>query len=703
MSNRDDRFKLTPPLCSLILLWFVLVVYSNTFDASWHMDDIPNIVNNRPLHIDNLMPRTLWQAFFAKPGHSGTYYRPIPCLTFALNWYFGQNNPWGYHLVNIVIHGLTAIVIYLVVLQLFQTPALVCRYEHHTFQSVALLCALLWAVHPLQTQAVTYIVQRMAQLAALFYLTGMLWYVKGRLSRTQKERWLYLAGCGFCGVLGVMSKENAAMLPVSLMLVEVCFFQQGPLKIKTRYLVLATCGVASLVYILGIYLFMGGDYLFFLKGYSTRSYTPLQRLFTEARILWLYLSQLALPLPGRLSIEHDVVVSTSLFSPWTTLPAAMGIVAMIGAALAGIRKFPAVAFGVLFFFLNHLVESSVIGLELTFEHRNYLPDVFLFLPLAIGIQSWLARIQSRGHKSRLTAAKALVALVVLSLGTGTYIRNRTWQTNDTLWLDALTKAPNSARALNTLAIRLAWAPHATAQQMNKAIELFQRSLSGNKSRTLVDADIYGNIANVYSKKGEYIKAMGYFDKAIDADPGNLKVRADKAFCMIKMGAYTQAYEITRHLIEKAPDRFRYLNTAGFILLWLESPQDALVFLQKALRIAPYESKVLLNIGAAMKMLGHYSQADWFFKRAIQRDHNNVWPYLFLIENQIEAGNRSMALGYLIRTINAFSVDAVDNAFKTQKEILPPFSRHVIESAIRDLKRIENRIHQDAVPLLNQQP
>ena len=143
------------------------------------------------------------------------------------------------------------------------------------------------------------------------------------------------------------------------------------------------------------------------------------------------------------------------------MPAVVGILLVIAVALATIRKYPAASFGILFFFLNHVVESSVVGLELVFEHRNYLPDVFLFFPVSIGIIRLSGWVRRR-YRFLPTAVNSLVVVLVLCLGTSTYIRNRAWQRVETLWLDALSKAPNSARALNTLAIRLAWAPSATA-------------------------------------------------------------------------------------------------------------------------------------------------------------------------------------------------------------------------------------------------
>jgi tetratricopeptide (TPR) repeat protein len=655
------------------------------------MDDTPNIINNRPLHIDNLMPQTLWQTFFAKPGHFGTLYRPVACFTFAVNWFLGQDSPTGYHLVNIGLHGLTAFLVYLVVVRLFQTSALIKRSEPLDPHRTALLCALLWALHPLQTQAVTYIVQRMAQLAAFFCLVAMLFYLKGRLIQNCKDQWLYFGGCIFFGVLGLMSKENAALLPLTLILVEICFFQKSHLKIKTYWWALTGLAVGLIMYMLGVQLFLNGDLLFFLKGYSTRPYTTLQRILTESRILWFYLSQVVWPLPGRFSIEHDIVISTSLISPWTTLPALLGIVLMIGLALFKIKKYPLLSFGILFFFLNHTMESSIIGLELIFEHRNYLPDIFLFLPMAVGIRQVLFKFKKRSAPHAILA-QTIVALLIVSLGSAAYIRNRAWLTGETLWLDALTKAPNSARALNTLAIRLAWATNATNKQRNKAIDLFKRSLTANKARTLMDADIYGNIANVYGLNQDYEQAEIYFKKAVAADPDNLKLRSDMVMPYVRQGQFAEALKISSYLVEKAPFDSRYLNMTGFLLLWTGSPKEALTYLRPALRVSPYDPKILLNIGAAMKMLSHYNKADWFFKRAIQQAPLDVWPYLFLAENQFKAGENKVAIDYLQKIVQKFSAEVVKTAIQEPLGVHPPFARRWVESMLVEFINADDDIH-----------
>ena len=204
------------------------LIYSNTFQASWHLDDYQIIVNKKYLHLTNLRLESLIQKHFAAPD-SGLYlgknlYRPIACLSLALNWYFGQENVFSYHVVNIAIHFITAFFLFLTIINLFNTPNLRKKYSGSEF-FIALLSATLWAINPIQVQGVTYIVQRMASLAAMFYILGLYFYLKGRMSDSLRKRVMLLAACLLSYLFAIGSKENAATLPIAVILMEIIFFQ----------------------------------------------------------------------------------------------------------------------------------------------------------------------------------------------------------------------------------------------------------------------------------------------------------------------------------------------------------------------------------------------------------------------------------------------------------------------------------------------
>ena len=163
-----------------LLVGLIFIIYGNTYDASWHLDDYANIVDDPRLRLPDLKVESLSQAvasFLQSPRDA----RPLVRLTFAMNWFVGRYDPFGYHLVNISIHALTAFLLFLTVADLLKLGAFDSKSRQHRY-AIAVLSAILWSVNPIQTQAVTYIVQRMAALAALFYLLAIYLYIKLRSS-----------------------------------------------------------------------------------------------------------------------------------------------------------------------------------------------------------------------------------------------------------------------------------------------------------------------------------------------------------------------------------------------------------------------------------------------------------------------------------------------------------------------------------------
>ena len=183
LSHASTTFPgVSPFVAALLLSALILLIYSDSLDCSWQFDDITNITNNRFLHIEDLSLQNLERTLLADPGRPGHLYRPVACLTFGLNYYFGGLHVLGYHLVNIVVHILCSILLFLFLHHTLNSFSFGCRYASRS-SLIALTAALMWAVHPIQVQSVTYIVQRMTSLAGLFYLLSMYFYAKGRTTR----------------------------------------------------------------------------------------------------------------------------------------------------------------------------------------------------------------------------------------------------------------------------------------------------------------------------------------------------------------------------------------------------------------------------------------------------------------------------------------------------------------------------------------
>ena len=349
----DSEMRLSPcrknVFAVVALFIIVLSVYSNTFDASWHFDDENNILKNKPLHLTGLNLQNIKNTFFANWNGSGKLYRPVACLSFALNYYFGGTEVHGYHIINLLIHFLSSVFFFLFVYHTLNLPIITERYSANSY-FIAFLSAVLWAINPLQTQAVTYVVQRMASMAGMFYIMAMYFYLKGRTSRPKLLGSAHYFLCIICGILAVSSKENAVMLPMVLLLYDL-FLIQGVTKKSLK-----KCAFLFLVAVLAcaiLAVFLKGFSIFnfenIVSGYQFRGFTLSERLLTEPRVFLLYVSLLLYPMPYRLCFSHDISISKGLLDPPTTIIAMMIIFTLLGLTILKSKKWPLVSFCVLFF------------------------------------------------------------------------------------------------------------------------------------------------------------------------------------------------------------------------------------------------------------------------------------------------------------------------------------------------------------------
>jgi len=435
-------------------------IYSNTFRCPFVFDDGRNITTNTSIRLRQLDLRQLCRAGFESPMRS----RPVAYISFALNYYCGRYDVAGYHAVNTAIHVINGMLVYSLAFLTFgrlfsNSRHAAARFANRSIPFGALLAGLIFTAHPVQIQSVTYIVQRMNSMAVMFYLLALLLYIRGRLSRETAARWALWAGCLVSWMLALGSKPVAATLPVIVLLYEWYFFQDLSadwLRPILKYLP----GAGVLV---GVLAFM---YLedFFVLGYQRHDFSMAERVLTQFRVVVLYITLLLLPLPSRLNLLHHVSVSHSLFDPVSTFFALLLILSVICAATCLARRQRLISFCLLWFLVNLVIESSVLPLEMIFEHRLYLP----MAGFAVLVPYVLLTLLS--GKPRLAAVISIP--LVLSLGVGTYVRNGAWQDGMTLWSDVISKNPLAHRAYSN---RSAYAqlsrPRLAIADCGKAIEL----------------------------------------------------------------------------------------------------------------------------------------------------------------------------------------------------------------------------------------
>ncbi len=375
-------------------------------------------------------------------------------LTFALNLSCAGGNVIYFHAVNLLIHLLAFFAVFwLVGLVLAAGKSKEGEASLYGMAGFFPLCvAAIWTLSPVQTSAVTYLVQRMASMQALFFALSVASFIKARLVAEKKTRSaaVFYFFCAITALCAFFSKENSAVLPVALAVTDIWFFDSAWLKKawamcrKTGWTVraaaiaaLLSCSFCAFTVVLPK----------ILSSYSFRDFTLVERLVTEARVVVWYMSLLLWPAPGRMSMEHDLQISTSLISPLTTIPALLLIGAMVFLAIRFRKRFPIVTFGFAWFFLNLVIESTIVPLELVFEHRLYLPSMGFYLSAAALFVIIFRRIAGRLPVAEFAKAACSVLLIgAACLALLTFIRNEAWENSVTIHFDAVTKAPGNPRA-----------------------------------------------------------------------------------------------------------------------------------------------------------------------------------------------------------------------------------------------------------------
>ncbi|MEJ2730320.1 MAG: tetratricopeptide repeat protein [Deltaproteobacteria bacterium] len=682
--TKNQKWRPTRLPFLFLFTLIIVLIYSNSFNASWHLDDRSNIVDNRGLHISNLQIVSLARTFFTAPESGGAItdrlYRPIPCLTFAINWYFGKDRVFGYHVVNILIHILTAYLLFLAILNILKSPNLKNKYKDKE-NFVAFLAAVLWAINPIQVQTVTYIVQRMASMAAMFYILSIYLYLKTRQSQQPLCRTLLLLGCTAGFLLALGSKENAATLPLAIILIEIICFQDLNSRKVRRTFFWGTIAGGGLLVVFGALLFLPVNPFTFIKSYGGRPFTLFERLLTEPRIVLFYLSLIFYPLPARLSIEHDIIVSSSLSNPWTTLPAILFHLVLIGIGFFQIRKRPLLALAILFFYLNHVIESTIMPLELIFEHRNYLPSLFLFLPVAAGFKALLDHYEKRSRAFRSVLVCSSI-LIILGIGGGTYIRNLAWATEKTLWEDAMHKAPDSHRPLHNLA----WAHYVKIGQYDKAIELYEKSLDLRTNNNFANPTAMSNLGLLYVHKKKYQKAIELWQSALELRPNDDVIRYRYVVGLIEMKNWRAALDNLNQMMRRHPSHFDYTYLKGYVLLNQNHYEAALKYFEQCLNLVSENQQAMLGAGICNNLMGHYKRAEAIFRRVLEFAPNDDLALLWLVETNLSVGDGQDADRYLKELLAIVPSDQLLVLLQGDpgKNFLPAASKEKIMERIKSL-------------------
>lgn len=440
---------------------------------------------------------------FVFGGNSGPLGRPVSLASFTVNAQSWPADPWPFKFTNLLIHLCNGTLVFLLARRIYAIAGI--RHADRC----AWLCAAFWMVHPLQVSTVLYVVQRMAELASLFTLAGVYAYVHGRVLVTASPlrgyAWI-VGGIVGGGALAVLSKENGVLLPLFALTLEVTVLRHLPAPPAWRHAQAFLLRIPVLALI--AYLALQSPH--WLEAYQLRSFTPLERLGTQGQILLDYIYRISIPrLSGSgLFFDHYPIVDNAVMVAlcWS------GVGGLIITAIAMRRRYPLAAAAILWFFAGHLLESTILGLELYFEHRNYLP---LFGPsLLVGLMLVSA------DRVRLAAAAGLVAIIALL----TYAQTRVWGDERLAAKVWPHENPKSARA-HQIAV-IAWQKQ---RQFDRPIELMRSYAAQNP--------------NDPTTRLQLIEVACVFDNPVD-------VYATNTIPLLYTGTYTYgALDALEHLIE----------------------------------------------------------------------------------------------------------------------------------------------------------
>lgn len=577
---RDLPTALRLPAIALLVAAAASAPYARTLPVTFQFDDVPHIAENPAVHALDLSFRSLAPAVTGFPLH-----RWLARLTFAVNHAFGGLAPAGYHVVNVALHVLAALLVFAFAAEVLARaePGL----GPSPRRRAALFAALLFAVHPLQTMAVTYVVQRMALLSALFGLASLYSWARARRPG-ERRRILWLCAAAAGAFLSLSAKENAVVLPLLALAFEGLVVGGLVGRIRRRPLlaavaataVAAAAGAAALAYRNE----PGVDPTLAALAIS-------DRLLTQPRVLGHYLLRWVLPWPGWLHLDYGVEPSHGLLDPPTTLVAVLCFAAIVAGAVSLRRRLPIVTFGVAFFLLALIVEQSVLPLDLIFEHRLYLPSVGLALAAGWGLER---------AAPRLRGGPWVVALpALLLLAAGTVARNEHWRDPVRLHAQDAAAFPQLTRPLLSLG-----AECIAKGDYDRAEATYRRLLEFDPG----DARAWSNLAIVALNRERPAEAIELAQRAVALAPQCAPCRYGYALALLASGSASLALDAYRTAVAVTPTDVRSRTDLGVLLLRRGDVDEAVAELRRVVEIDPGYARGWANLSAAQRRAGQRAEA-----------------------------------------------------------------------------------------------
>lgn len=461
-----------------------LAAYANSFAGQFVFDDVHEIERNPAIR--SLLPP--WDAMFI--GHKMPA-RPLPYLTFAINFWVSGEDPVSYHVVNLLIHILASLALFDLVHSTLTSPRLRDQFGQRAVP-MALVIAAIWACHPLQTQAVTYVYQRIESMAGMFVLVSLACFARAAFGGW-KPAWL--AGCIAAAVGGMASKESAVVIPPLVLAYDWCYVTETSRDLRCRRRFYAMLAATWLV-LLGVLLSQAGSYQELAS--STRS--PRAYALTQGEVILHYVRLVFWPVGQCIDYEWPIQHS------WARIVPAVGsVLAALCVTAYGLWKQRPWAWPATLFFLALAPTSSVLPVEaVANEHRMYIPLAGVVWGVVLAIVGVCAGKRPPGERTAWQMVVPAVA-VILALITTTHFRNQMYHNRMRMWIHIFQQDPTNWRANYNMACR-----SLDAGEPDVAFEFADHAVAKNPR-----SDVFNELVHDLNAKGDFVTAEQFARRAYD--------------------------------------------------------------------------------------------------------------------------------------------------------------------------------------------
>lgn len=609
------RAVILPKLACAALLLIGAVTYANSLNGVFLLDDFGAIVGNP----DIKDTEAIWHALIPPDralDQSARWRGPVIALTLAVNYRVGGLNPRGYHVVNVAFHLLAAITLFGVV----RRTLLYGRRKERQgpdATSQAFACALLWMVHPLLTDSVTYVIQRTSVIAGFFYLLTIYCCVRSFESGS-RGKWSVAAVIA-C-VAGMLSKEVMATAPVVVLLLDRAFFADSFRRIlRERWRLYAGLAAswAALAWLMTASPHPGVIGFDLVVG-------PVDYAMSQCVMVVRYLKLAFLPIG--LLFDYGPARSLPMAD---VLPAALVIMGLVGIMAASVRRRFRIAFCIAVFFIVLSPTSSFVPIvtEVGAERRMYLPLAAVVVLVVVGGHQLLGRLADRLVMSSLArrwTARGLVAIVATALGILTIARNRDYRSPQVMWRNALAKHPDNPRAHASLGLIFSM-----EGRNEEAVACFRRALALDGSYRQAQA----NLGKALDKLGRHEEAVQEYRRALALSPDDLRVRHSLGVALTALGRRHEAIETFREVLRRNPKHLDAQLNLAYTLRQSGRESEAVDAYRAAVSVAPDSIAARLKLGIGLANLGRRDEAIAELRAALRINPRHA-PTLYALGNAL---------------------------------------------------------------------